>query len=267
MTRTSHWAGVLACLWFFLSTPAAWAADTYRLVVQPVLAPEASRAAYQPLVDYLSRSTGTRIELVTAQNFLTFWQSMRKSGSYDLILDAAHFTAYRMAKLGYVPLVKLPDVVSFSLVTAEGTLVFSPDELVSKRVATLASPSLGALRLSRMFPNPIRQPIIVEVDNSDDAVKRLLSGDVAAAMIPTPLVANFPLNTVVTTEQVPHMCLSAAPTVPEAVRARIREALLAAGNAEAGRQMLRQSGLPGFVPAEPAQYRGYETLLEGTWGY
>lgn len=267
MTNARAWARALAGLLLMVAAQGAWAADTYRLVVQPVLSPEAARSAYQPLADYLSRATGAQVELVTAQNFLTFWQSMRKTGSYDLILDAAHFTAYRISKLGYTPLVKLPDVVSFTLVTAEDTLVFTPDELVSKRVATPASPSLGALRLSRLFPNPIRQPIVVEVDDSEAAVARVLSGDVVAAMIPTPIVANYPLNTVLTTEQVPHMCLSAAPTVPETVRARIREALLAAGGTPAGREMLRKSGLPGFEPAERSQYAGYETLLEGTWGY
>ncbi|MBD3620452.1 MAG: PhnD/SsuA/transferrin family substrate-binding protein [Chromatiales bacterium] len=255
--------GLLALLASPLARPAE-----YTLVVQPILPKDDIIRAYTPLAQYLSRQTGEQIRLVTAPNFLGYWERSKQAGEYDLVLDAAHLTAFRMERMDYEPLAKLPDVVSFSLVTGPDTLVFDPDELVGRKLASQGSPSLGAVRLSQLFPNPMRQPIIVEVDDSTVAVQKVFSGEVAAAMIPTPLVqANPGLNTVTTTEQVPHMALSAGPDVPPEVKARIRQALIEAGGSPAGQAMLRQVNLPGFEPASPQQYRGYSELLEGVWGY
>lgn len=243
-------------------------ADVYRMVVQPVLPPETIRAAYQPLADYLSRQTGHRVELVTAHNFLTYWQTMRRPGSYDLILDAAHFTDWRIARQGFRPLAKFPDVVSFTLVTGEETLVFTPDELIGRPIATLGSPSLGAVRLAELFPNPAKQPRIVEVNNSTAALELLRRGEVVAAMIPSPLVRQYSfLNTVTTTEQVPHMCLSAGPTVPPALQARLRDLLVGAREDPEGQAMLRHLGIEAFEPADREQYAGYRQLLRDVWGY
>lgn len=250
-----------------LASPLARPAE-YTLVVQPVLPKDDLIRAYTPLAQYLSRQTGEQIRLVTAPNFVSYWERCKQPGTYDLVLDAAHLTAFRMERMGYEPLAKLPDVVSFSLVTGPDTLIFDADELVGKKLATLGSPSLGAVSLGQLFPNPMRQPVLVEVDDSTVAVQKVLSGEVVAAMIPTPLVqANPGLNTVTTTEQVPHMALSAGPDVPPAVKARIRQALVEAGGSPDGQAMLRQVNLPGFEPASPQQYQGYSELLEGVWGY
>lgn len=257
--------GLLAGLGLLFWLPTAHA---YNLVIQPVLPPQVIEEAYTPLARYLSTQTGEQISLITAQTFFTYWQTMKKSGSYDLVLDAPHFTAYRIKNMDYQPLVKVPGVVSFSLVTLGDTLILGTDELVGKRIATLGSPSLGALRLQALYTNPIRQPLIKEVDNSDVALAKLESGEVVAAMIPTPLAAQHGnLNTIMTTEQVPHMTLSASPQVPASVQKKIQSALLGAANTPEGAAMLMAVGLPGFAATDKALYTGYESLLEGVWGY
>jgi phosphonate transport system substrate-binding protein len=265
MSRAVH--ALLIALLICSAQPGA-AADGYTLVVQPLIPPAAQRQAYGPLVRYLSERSGYPIRLVTARNFVTYWERMRRPGAYDLILDAAHFTAFRIARMGYRPLAKLPDVVSFSLITDEDTLIFSPDELVGKRVATLASPSLGALRLTTLFPNPVKQPLIVATDDSRAAVDSLLAGEVVAAVIPTPIARDYDtINTVLTTEQVPHMALSASPEVPAEVQSALREALLDADRQPTGRRALARARLAGFEPASTSIYRGYDRLLSGVWGY
>ncbi len=257
----------LLALFLLGIAPEARSAE-YTLVIQPILPAKTTKGAYQPLADYLSQQTGETITLVTAFNFFTYWETMKRGGEYDLILDAAHLTDFRIRRMDYRPLVKLPDVVSFSLVTAAETLVFSSDELVGKKIATLGSPSMGAVRLAELFPNPMRQPIIVEVNNSESAVDKLLQGEVSAAIIPSPIVGSYPeLNTVTTTEQVPHMALSASPTVPRTVQERIRDALLKASTSPTGRKMLDEVKLAGFVKAEAATYDGFSQLLDGVWGY
>jgi len=243
-------------------------AEEYSFVVQPILSPQKTIEAFTPLTEYLSEATGHKIRLVTALNFLSYWETMKKSGQYDFILDAAHLTDYRQQRMGYQVLVKRPDVVSYTLVTSINADIIEPEELIGKSVATIGSPSLGMLRVDKMFPNPLRQPMIVEVNNSTESIQKVLDGKAIGAMIPTPLVGLYPdLVTIVTTEQVPHTAISAAPSVPDDVKQAVRNALVSASTTERGKEMLTAIKFPGFEPTNKKTYKGFAGLLEGTWGY
>lgn len=242
-------------------------AAEYTLVVQPILPPSETRKAFEPLAAYLSQATGQQIKLVTALNFLTYWETMKQK-KYQLILDAAHFTGYRVTHMGYTVLGKIPGEVSYTLVTGPNTMVLGASDLIGKTIATIAPPSLGAVRLTQLFPNPLRQPVIVEVNNSVDAIRDVLQGKVIAALVPSPLVQQYPnLNTVLTTDPVPHIALSAAPSVPKPVQKAIKNALLNAEKTPAGKAMLKAINFPGFVPTSAQRYAPYGKLLQGTWGY
>lgn len=243
-------------------------ADTYRLAIHPILSPDATRKAYQPMANYLSKTTGQRIELVTAVNFLSYWETVKKDNTYDLALDGAHITDFRVERMGYTVLAKIPDVVSYSVVTHGDTLIIDPQELIGKTIATIGSPSLGAVRLAQLYPNPLRQPVIVEVDNSSEAIDKVVNKEVVAAIVPTPLLRAHPdLNVVSTTEQVPHIALSASPRVPPEVQQAIRDALINASKTPEGQAMLEKVNFPGFEPATSEIYAGYAKLLQGVWGY
>ena len=184
------------------------------------------------------------------------------------VLDAAHFTDYRVQRKGYKVLAKFPDTVSFTVVTGEENFVFEMDELISKRIATMASPGMGAVRLDSMFPNPVRLPFYIEASDSVDAVKRLYDGDVDAAIIPSPLVGNYEnLNTVVSTEPVPHMAFSASPEVPDDVVLTVKQALVGASDTPEGKKMLAEMKIEYFEDADDDVYAGYSALLEGVFGY
>jgi len=263
---SKHWLKAAVCAASLFSSAAF--AGTYTFVVQPILPPAQTVKAFSPLTEYLSQKTGHTIKLVTSLNFLSYWQTMKKEGKYDFILDAAHLTDYRIKKMGYKVLAKRADVVSYTLVANQDADVIDPEELIGKSLATIGSPSLGMLRLEEMFPNPLRQPVIVEVDNSLDSIKKVVDGKASSAIVPTPLVGAFPdLLSIVTTEQVPHTAISAAPNVPQDVRNAIRKALIDADKSEAGQKMLQDINFPSFEATDASAYEGYATLLEGVWGY
>ena len=257
--RVHH--GLLAVVLLFLSHSAL--AGEWFLSIQPVLSKERIQKAYQPLAEYLTRQTGETIRIRAHRNFLAYWASLQKMDGFDFVLDAAHLTDFRLQKMGYHLLARLPDTVSFSLVTRDDNLIFEVEELLLKKVATLAPPSIGALRLLQLFPDPMRQPRIVYARDSEDAAMRVINGQAFAAMIPTALVSRYDnLNTVLTTEPLPHMGFSASPEVPETVRTRVEQALLRASLTPAGQKMLEKLNLPGFVPARPEDYKGYSRLLD-----
>ncbi len=257
--------GLIAMLLCAVSV-ASTAAELH-LGIQPILPAAQMRAAYQPLADYLGAATGSRVVIDPASNFLTYWENMRR-GKYDLVLDAAHFTDFRIKRLGYTVLAKLPDTVSYALVTGEDVLLFDAQEMIGKTLATVPSPSLGGVRLSQLYPNPLRQPVIVETSNFEDALEKVRQGKAVGALVPTRLVSGrVDLNTVLTTEPVPHMGMSAAKDVAPALRTALRQALLSARDTPAGQRMLQAVRLEGFEPATAATYNGYAKLLDGVWGY
>lgn len=244
-------------------------AAEYSLAIQPILPQQDLKDSFQPLADYLSAATGHTITISTQRNFLFYWTKMRKGKKgFDLVLDAAHFTDYRVQTQGYTVLAKLPDTASFSIVTSEDTFVLDVEELIGLRIATMPSPSLGALRLEELFPNPMRIPHYVWEQNTTIAVEKIKSGKIDAAIIPSSLASTYDnLNIVMTTEPVPHMGLSASPDIPADVVEKIQQAVLNAYTTEKGKKMLAKLNIEKFEPANNATYSGYAELLKEVFGY
>lgn len=241
------------------------------LLIQPILSEEKTREAYGPLCDYVQRLARRPCAVMTQPNFLAYWDVIRRN-NYDLVLDASHFTDYRVQKMGFTILAKIPDSVSYSLIVPDSNLVFDPVELVARRIATLGPPSIGAARLNAMFPNPVRQPVIIEVASAEAGIDLVLAKKADAAILPTPVVSqrmsqSGGIAVVVTTEPIPHIALSASPRVPREIQERIRDGLLRATETPAGRQMLKGIGFERFDPAAPAIYANQSNILKTYWGY
>ena len=252
----------------FLSTSASQAAE-FTLAIQPILPQQELKKNFQPLVDYLSKATGHTITITTQRNFLFYWTKMRKNKKgFDLVLDAAHFTDYRVKHQGYTVLAKMPDTVSYSIVTHEDMFLFDAEDLIGLSIATMHSPGLGYLHLEMLFPNPMRMPHYVWEANTTAAVENILSGKTNAAIIPTRLASTYDnLNTVMTTEPVPHMGLSASADVPAEVAEKIRLALLNASTTADGQKMLSLLNTDKFEAADNTTYDGYSDLLKEVFGY
>lgn len=265
--------GALAvCALLMLPSAHADEAKPLVLLVQPILSAEQTIKAFMPLCRYLGAVAARSCRVQVMPNFLSYWDLVRRNDGVDIVIDAAHFTDYRAQKFAFDVLAKIPDTVSYSLVVAEDKLIFDPTELTGKRIATLGPPSIGAARLAGMFPNPVRQPIIIEVDSAEEGMRRLLSGKVEAAILPTPIVSRQMAQgggvaVVMTTEPIPHIALSVSPKIEPRLRKQFRDALLTADDTEAGRAMLKDIGFPRFDPANPALYAGQANILREYWGY
>lgn len=243
------------------------AAD-YNLVVQPVL-PEADILKnYQPLANYLSQLTGEHFHVSAHRDYLTYWERMKRGKGFDFVLDAAHFTDFRVQRKHFKVLAKFPDTVTFTVITGEDNLVFDMQELISKKIATMPSPGLGAIRLNDMFPNPVRLPFFIQVHNATEAGSKVVDGSVDAAIVPTPLVGSFEgVNSIVTTDPVPHMGFSASPEIPDVLANKVQQALVNAVNTADGKKMLADLNIERFEPASNKDYAGYAALLDGVFGY
>lgn len=263
---------VIALLWVLHSGLAAADAPPLVLAIQPVQREDVTHAIYQPLADYISAITGRKCTLLTHDSFFAYWLTIHQGKAYDLALDEAHFTDYRIQKLGFTVLVKVPGMVTYSLIMQRKKVVVDPAQLVGRRIATLGIPSVGAARLNAIFPNPSRQPITIEVDSLEQGMQMLLDGKVQAAILPTPFVnqqkaQGADIGSVLLTEPIPNIALSAGPSLSADERELLRKALLDADKNAAGRKMLSALGMDKFDPATAAIYAGQSRILKEYWGY
>lgn len=235
--------------------------------VHPILNPEQTERSYRPLLKYLERASGHSFKLVNNKNLFAHWNAFQRGG-YDFILDGPHFTDFRIQRLQYDVLVKFPSVVSYSLVTHVDLDVFEPEELIAKHIATTPSPALGALWLYKIYPNPLRQPVLLASDDSVGAAEVLSRGEAQAAMIPTPLLGRYPdFSSLVSTDQVPAPAISASPKLDPELRNQIKQLLLDLPNSDEGKKVLEALQTEGFIATSAQEYQGHSELLEGMWGY
>ncbi len=254
-----------------LTVPATATAAEINFGVQPILDQKRAREVFQPLADYVGRATGKTVSLKTSYDFADYWLKMKQGDQYNLVLDGPFYTDYLIKEQKFVPLVKVPGVVSHSLVASPTAAFFGPQDLVGKCLATLIPPAPAGLLLARMFPQPTRQPFIVPTKSSEEALEMVLAGKAEAAMVPTPLVAaamaqGKELMTVTVSAQIPHITLSASSAIDAATRDKIRAALLAATQTPQGQAMLQAAGFrEGFEPTEAGLYVGYSEYLTQHW--
>lgn len=244
-------------------------AATYTFAVEPSYRPERAAEVYKPLIDYLDKATGERFQLVTSRNYHFYWRDIRTTTKTSFAFDEAHLADYRIVHEQYVPLVHAAEPTSYSLVTADAELGRKGVAgLVGHSIITMPSPSLGYVLLLELYPNPVSQPDIRSNAGAWRDATDAVFGDDDAAMIPTWLKSQYPnLVPVKTTRQFAGPCVTAAPDVPDAVKDKVRDALLKLDSDEKTATVLIELGLTKFVPATAKDYAGAEKLLKSYIGY
>ena len=259
----------LAAIGLTLGSAAAQAQDALELAIAPFLPESELAEAYTPFAEHLSSEIGQPVELKLYPSYLAFWEATRSgSNDYDIVLDAAPVTDFRAQRQNWRVIARFDGEVTQSLVTREDDLVFSPTELVNEPVAVQPSPSVSALVLYQLFPNPVQQPRLVFRETNRDVAEAVINEEVRAAVMPTPLVGGYrELYTVMTTETLPFLAFSVSPGVAPRTADALQNALISFGDTEQGQQILRSQNLTDIVRANNRLYRDHSELLQGTYGY
>ncbi|HSH85145.1 MAG TPA: PhnD/SsuA/transferrin family substrate-binding protein [Guyparkeria sp.] len=264
-----HAAAFLAGMFaLMLAALPAQAKEPLQMAIAPFLPDTELNEIYTPVADYLGRRLGQPVELRLFPNYLSFWEATRGGSDFDIALDAAPVTDFRVQRQGWQVIARFDGEVTQSLVTRDDDLIFTPRELVNQRVAVQPSPSVGALVLYQLFPNPVQQPTLVFEKTNRDVAQAVLDGKVRAGVIPTPLVGGYPgLHPAVTTEALPFLGFSVSPDMDQRLREALRQALLSFAETEEGQRIIKDQQLTDIVPATNSYYTGNAELLMGTYGY
>jgi len=257
---------IVLSLILVLFPKAAFSQTPLRLVIQPIQSEQKTREIFQPLADYIQHLTGQEVKLITYPNYISYWSETQKPDSYDISFDAAHFIDYRNKNMDFTVLAKQPGIISISLIVPEDALVFDPEELIGKKIATPGPPSIAAVRIDELFDNPVRLPSIIEGSDSAQIMSMLLAGEVDAAMLPTPLVSSQMsggggVSLVLTTDTTPSMGLSVSSRISAEVREKLTKGLIEAEKTPEGKKMLEGTSLNPFEKTTNQEYFGYSELF------
>ena len=259
--------GFAAFVFSLVATPAL-AAD-YILAVEPNYPPAQAEQVYKPLLDYLSKSTGHTFRLKAATNYHVYWRDLRSGSKTDFAFEEAHFTDYRVNRLGFTPLVRVAESTRYSLMADASIAEGGSRGLIGYRVVSMPAPSMGYLLLGDLYKNPIAQPEIMSVAaNWRDGVEMVFSQETEAAMVPNYIAQLYPnLVSVSDSREFTGRALSAGGTVPSDVRQAVADAMLKLHEDDTLYEVLVELGASQFVATNAAEYAGSESLLRGVFGY
>lgn len=258
----------LTALLLALATTGATAAE-YTLTVEPNYPPNQAAQVYQPLLNYLAASTGHSFKLKTVTNYHVYWRDLGRGERTDFAFEEAHFTDYRINRLGFTPLVRVSDPTRYSLLTTAEIADDGLAGLIGQRIVSMPSPSLGYLVLMENYRNPMAEPAVKsEASNWKDGVEMIFAGEAEGAMVPDYIAQLYPnLVSLVDSRPFTGRALSAAGTVPQDVREAVTEAMLRLHEDPNQYEVLVELGATQFVRATPAEYAGNEKLLRSVYGY
>ena len=258
----------LAALFGLAAAQGASAAE-YKLLVEPSYNVQRATEVYQPLADYLSKTTGHKITLVTSRNYHFFWRDVRQNAPVDFMFAEAHFTDFRAKRFQFEPIARTVENTSYTLLGSDQLTNTTLNGLIGKGIVTMPSPSMGFAMLLQFFPDPVRQPNMMSTAQSwQDGVEIVFAGEADAAIVPTWLQNQYPnLIPIATSKEYPGAAISAAPTVPPEAKQAVKDALLKLHEEESAYEVLSELGVTQFVEASAADYDGDEKVLEGFFGY
>jgi ABC-type phosphate/phosphonate transport system substrate-binding protein len=263
MLRRSLLALSLSALSF-----SAFAAN-YTLSVEPNYPASQAQEIYKPLLTYLSKATGHKFTLKTANNYHAYWRDILNNSPTDFTFEEAPYADFRAQYFKYTPLVKVAENTQFSLLVSPENKAGGTGDLFSGTIVSMPSPSLSYLFLNELYPNPIAQPEITSSALTwKDGVDIVFAQEAKAAMVPTYIAAQYPnLESVYLSRSLPGRSINAAKTVPADVRKAVSNAMLNLHKNAALNDVLTELGTAQFVPASAAQIRGNEKMLNRVFGY
>lgn len=231
-----------------------------------------AREIFQPIAEYLSRALDQPVTFRYSDNWLSYQSEMQKD-KYDIVFDGPHFVSYRTTKHHHTPLVKLPGKFIFVLIARKDNQRINKIEDVYGRVLCApAPPNLGALTILSLYPNPARQPVLMDTKGFPQAYEGLLSGKCSAAAMQIKIFEKLDkdrkaMKVLYESKGLPNQAITASTRLDAAQRARLTEALLSDSGKQATAKLREEYNGQDFIPASAEEYQTPVEYLKDVWGF
>lgn len=247
--------------------------DTIIFAAPPRENAAAGEAKYGPVADYLTKVLNKKVIYKHPGTWGVYRTEMLK-GKYDIIFDGPHFNSYRAENLQHNILVKIPVRHEFVVIVKKGEKRFANiDQLAGRTFCTHAPPNLGTLTLLSQFPNPSRQPAIINTKGWKNIYNGVQSGKCTAGILPIINLRKYDASGALATivwknRPLPNQAFSAGPRLTNIEQRKIATALVSRNSREATAK-LRAAYRVGekFEMATNQEYLGVSEYLKNEWGY
>ena len=246
-------AAALAALLLAAAVGQTAESRVYRFGVVPQFDLRRLAAIWDPVIAELARRTGLEFELVRAPTIPDFERDYQ-SGHYDF----AYLNPYHAAAAkGYLPLVRDRKPLQGILVVRRASRYRSARDLDGQ---TIAFPAPNALAASLLMRADLSRQIGIRFEPRYLTTHSLVYASVARGQVAAgggvqqtfdaqPAALRAELRVVYRTRELPAHPIVAHARVPEAVRIKVRDALLAMGRCADGRARLARIPIEDPVPA------------------
>lgn len=260
----------------FVLPGSAWAQKSTLLEigVLPNISARVLMMQYQPMRDYLERSTGRPVHISTAPNWNAF-HSRTLNFEYDVVVTAAHLARVAQIDRGFIPLVsyapEIKGMIAYaqdrplpSIAALKGqTLALSnPQSLVTLRgMAWLAEHGLQRGRDFKTINTPTDDSVGAVVDRGDAIAAMLSAGEYRA----TPEAIKSRIKIWATFAEVPGFVVLASPRLTNAQAQAIKHDLLRfAANSDEGRLFFNSTGFNAMREVAPGLMKSMDPYVDAT---
>ena len=235
-----------------LATNAAYGADSDRLFgIIPQYSPQESARHWQPLIEHLSATTGTRLRFATASR-ISHFEERARAGDYDLVYVNALMYRQIHRALGYRALARNAVALRGILVTRHGGPRTLAD--LADRVLAFPAPTALAAVMVRADLRAARVPYQYAYLGTHESVYRAVAAGqyIAGAGVSRTLdqlPSDIRRRVRVLHQTIPFVAhvIAVHPRVPRAQAARLQQALLDLHTTEPGRALLQRIGFRQLV--------------------
>ena len=210
---------------------------------------------HSPLKNYIAKTLGQSVNLVSATDFDSFLDRTKK-GEYDILFTAPHFARLAEQRDGYLPIVMTLHHVQGSFLTKKNSPIQSLEDLKGKKVMIAQRTSMlfqlteYALQQKGLFDG--KNITLIETRTHNNALYAPLRDEADASVTGVLLWHSMgqefkdQLKVIGTTGKVPGFVVLVHPRISVATRNKLKNALLKFGKTPEGVDYFEKSGFIGF---------------------
>ena len=235
--------------------------------VVPQQAVEKLARQWIPFLNELSEQTGLRIEFSTAPSIPEFEKRLAQ-GRYDVAyMNPHHFTVFNRAP-GYRALVRQRDHLIRGIIVVSSELnVESLEDLAGQNLAFPAPGAFAATLITRAFLDSAAPGYTANFVNSHDSVYRTVAeglftggGGIVRTLKEVDPEVQKKLEILWMSPGYTGHAFAAHPRVPQEVRLKLQEAMVALDATDSGKAMLETLGMNGFQIAKDSDWDDVRAL-------
>lgn len=262
----NRFVGCLAVL-LLLTAAGAKAADPpderpLSFGVLPFMSPIALLKRFAPLRDHLAERIGQPVVLETARDYPEFVQRTAER-RYDVLLTAPHFTLLALDSGHYTVSATYLDELAAVVLVRAGDEIRAATDLAGKVIATPPREAIVTRVGQRLLEAQMTghaPPVYRRYLSHNAAYHAVAGGGASAAVVTVNVVkratsAEFGLVELTRSPGFPAMGILTAADLPPEVRRRATDAFIELTEHEAGRELLRSIGYPGYRAAAPEEFQ------------